>query len=375
MRPSRERISSGQPRRIVITRRFALDVRDGINIFVFALADALLEDGHAVDILATRVGDPARLQALYAPRRMARLHEVEPRPTRVGVEGLTAGWLGRGRRWIHQLQPHLVINNGALPFGGPEHTCNLAHDLGWATAQRRFDRLRTWYKRYAYARGDEVVALCPEVGQGLSQQLGIDAAMVRVIPPTVRPGDRPNRPVTDRDDVIVHTGTGAYKDPGATIRAFAALQRSSTRLIIEGDVTPELRGLVAGLPTATRSRIELVGQLSATALGSLLETARVAAFPTAYTVPTASATVVEAIVAGTPIVGSTVLSRSVLDPGVNGISCADDAALARAFGRLLDDDDAWDQLSAGARALAPRFDARTVAASYLALPDEQPVGV
>jgi glycosyltransferase involved in cell wall biosynthesis len=360
---------AGRPRRIVITRRATLDFRDGINIFIFALSDALIEAGHDVTVLATRVGDPDHLRALYAPRSLPELHAVEPRPTRLGLEGLTPGWLRRGRHWIRRLDPDLVINNGVLPFGTPGRTCNLAHDLGWATTARKLDRLRTWYKRYAYGRGDEIIALAPEVARGLSGQLDVDLAAIRVIPPCVPAAARVFRPTAEREDLIVHTGTQAYKDPSATIRAFAALTRTSTRLVVEGDVTDELAGQVAALPAPTRTRIELVGALPAAGFRDLLGSARVASFPTSYTVPTASATVVEAIVAGTPIAGSGTLSASVLQPEGNGIACRDDRELTAAYERLLSDDEGWDRMSAAALAMAPGFHADAVAAAYLGLLD------
>ena len=185
MRASHDRPGPARNRRrVVITRRFALDVRDGINIFIFGLADALIAAGHDVAVLANRVGDHDRLRSLYAPRSLPALHAIEHRPHRLSIEGLTPGWLTRGRQRIREFHPDLVINNGALPFDTPGVTCNLAHDLGWATAPRRFDRLRTWYKRYAYGRGQEIIALSPEVGDGLTRQLGIDPARVRIIPPT-----------------------------------------------------------------------------------------------------------------------------------------------------------------------------------------------
>ncbi len=355
------------PRRIVITRRGALDVRDGINIFIFALADALLRRGHEATILATHVGDEDRLRALYGIRGRPGLEAVENRPTRLALEGLTPGWLTRGRRRVRELAPDLVINNGALPFTTPGRTLNLAHDLGWLTSPRRFDGLRLRYKRFAYERGDDVVALCPEVGLGIAAQLGRPIQRVVVIPPCVATETITTDAGTSRDDAILHTGTGEYKNPGASVRAFAALERPTTRLLIEGAVTTALQDQVRALAPGVRSRIEFLGELAAVEIGRRLRTVRVAAFPTRYTVPTASATVVEAIAAGTPIAGSHLLSTSVLRDDGNGIACADDAALAAAFQRLLAVDDDWRRMSAGSTAMAGWFGADRVAAHYLSL--------
>jgi glycosyltransferase involved in cell wall biosynthesis len=356
---------AGGRKRIVITRRAALDYRDGINIFIFALADAFDREGHDVAILATTVGDPARIQRLFAMRTQPTMVAVEARSTRFSFEGLTAGWLRRGRQLINQHDADLVINNGALPFSVQGHSCNLAHDLGWST-HRRLEALRGAYKRYAYARCDDVVALSREVRDGLARQLRMARDAIHLIPPCVDVEATQSAASATREDAILHTGTEGYKDPAATIRAFAALDRDATRLYVEGPVDEPLRSQVAALPPATRSRIELVGALPAAQLRALLGSVRVASFPTRYAVPTASSTVVEAIAAGTPIAGSMALSADVLDHGRNGLACRDDAELAAALGQLLSDG-AWDAMSRGALDMAQHFSATVVARRYLSM--------
>ena len=356
-------------REIAIVRRAALDVRDGINIFIFALADAFIRAGHRVTVVATWVGDPARLDELYGYHARPGLIAVHHERTGFGIEGLTPGWLTRGRRAIKALAPDLVLVNGALPFDPGGHSCMLSHDLGWGTERRRLESLRTLYKRRSARNSDDVVALSPEVGAALAEDLALPAGRVRMIPPCVDVDAHRPRALADREDAILHSGTGDYKDPDATVRAFTAIERPTTRLYIEGDVTDDLSARVAALPAATRDRIELVGALPAARLRGLMDRVRVAAFPTRYVVPTASATVVEAVASATPIIGSDRLSRIVLDPDANGIACQDDRQMTAAMDRLLSDDATWERMSLAAAAMAPAMRADTVAATYLALLD------
>jgi glycosyltransferase involved in cell wall biosynthesis len=73
---------------------------------------------------------------------------------------------------------------------------------------------------------------------------------------------------------------------------------------------------------------------------------RVASFPTRYAVPVASATIMGAIAAGTPIVGSASLSRDVLSEGVNGLVVGTEPdELAAGFRAVLNDDVRWPQFS------------------------------
>lgn len=356
----------GTARRIVITRRSALDFRDGINIFIFALADALIAAGHEVAIIATRAGDPRRLESLFGMRTRPALESIERGRPRLSFEGLTAGWLLRGARSIGRHEPDLTINNGALPFGVPGTSCNLAHDLGWQRP-RRFDLLRRRYKRYAYGRCDHIVALGSEVGAGLAGQLAVPPERIRIIPPCVDVDAIAAARRPEREDAILHAGTEDYKDPATTVRAFAALGPRRTRLYVEGQVTDELSRQVMGLPDAMRARIELLGELPAARLQELLGSVRVASFPTRYAVPTASATVVEAVAAGTPVVGSTLLSSDLLRHEANGLACRDEREVGAAFELLLEDPARWAAMSAAAVAMTPRFSAGAIARDYLSL--------
>ena len=358
--------------RIVITRRDTLDVRDGINIFIFALADAFIRTGHEVTIVATTIGDESRIADLFGPREASTLAAVETRRPRFACEGLSPRWIARGPRMIRRLQPDLVINNGVLPFRTRGTSVCVAHDLGWASRSRRLDTFRRAYKRYAYAQCNQIVAVSSEVRDGISRQLSVPVERVLPIPPCIDVPAYEAARSSDREDAIVHAGTAAYKDPGATIRAFSALGPRSTKLYLVGEADVALGGQVANLPAETRDRIELVGELSAPRLRQLLGSVKVASFPTRYSVPAASATVVEAIATATPIAGSTTISTDLLRSGRNGFACDGDAELAQAFRTLLTDADRWSEMSRAASAMTPRFSADEVARSYLSLVEPLP---
>jgi glycosyltransferase involved in cell wall biosynthesis len=159
-----------------------------------------------------------------------------------------------------------------------------------------------------------------------------------------------------------------YKDPAATIRAFGALDDSSVRLYVSGDVTAPTQDAVDLLPDRIRRQVTLLGQVDGDSIRSLHGRVRVAAFPTRYAIPVASATVMEAVASATPIVGSARLSRDVLADGFNGIVVdASPSAMAAALKAVLNDDALWCRLSARAQRMAERFDAIRVAGQYIEL--------
>lgn len=55
--------------RIILTRREGLDTPDGINIFLFSLAEALLEMGHEVVVVSSAQSDRNKLREYYPVRR------------------------------------------------------------------------------------------------------------------------------------------------------------------------------------------------------------------------------------------------------------------------------------------------------------------
>ncbi|CAN5776827.1 hypothetical protein BH23CHL7_BH23CHL7_06340 [soil metagenome] len=353
--------------RVVITRRGHLDVRDGINIFIFALANELRRTGNDVAVVATTAGDHGRLKHLFDMEDLPVLQAVERGPPRVTAKGLSLGWLTRGRALIDEFQPDLVINNGVLPFKPRGTSLGLSHDMGWRTSQQRFGAVRRLYKRYGYGRCDKVVAMCSEVRLALSRELSIELDSIHLMPPAVDVPDPPAGSAANREDAILHAGTADYKNPAATVRAFGLLGQGSTRLYLEGPANATVEREVMELPVGARRRVELLGELGAVDLRRLHRSVRVASFPTRYTVPTASATVVEAIAERTPLVGSTLISEDVLVDNANGLVARDDAARAKAFRALLADDELWARLSRGAACLAPSFAVERAARQFLAL--------
>src|SRR5690348_8132548 len=98
----------GLSMKIVLTRREALDTPDGINLFLFTLAEALLHRGHEVVIVSSAASDPAKLRTFYPLRRWP---EVVPLGNHTSVHysrSLTA-WLSKGKQTIRDLRADMVI--------------------------------------------------------------------------------------------------------------------------------------------------------------------------------------------------------------------------------------------------------------------------
>ena len=349
--------------RVVLTRRESLEAPDGVSIFIVSLAQALCELGHEVKIVVGCLSSHSEYQRFLAPRLDLPIYALSD--TRLSGFASAAAWL-RGKRIIDQFSPDLVIHNEAVPLPLRGTVVQVVHDL-----QRRQGPLAPLWRmvrRFSDRRSDYVVATTSELREELVRDLGIPADKIPLIPKCIdRRAYRYTR-LAMRERAILHAGTSPYEDPGATIGAFGALDDPSARLYVVGPVTTETRAAVDALQPRLRDRVDLMGAVGGDTLRNLHSQVRVAAFPKHYTVPVASATVMEAMATGTPIVGSQSISRDVLVHGVNGIVAdTEPTAMAAAFRVLLNDDKSWMRLSVGARRMVKRFDAVTVAEEYIRL--------
>jgi glycosyltransferase involved in cell wall biosynthesis len=349
--------------RIVLTRRERLDSPDGVSIFIVALAQALTELDHEVRVVVGSMESRELYQRLLSPRIEFPILALSREP----LSGIAsaAAWL-RGKAAIDQFDPDLVIHNEAVPLPMRGKIVHVVHDL-----QPRSGRLAPLWRtirRYSARRSDQVIATTTELRDELVRDLGLDEDEIVIIPKCIDRAayQRPN--ITLRERAIFHAGTLPYKDPAATVRAFGVLADPSVALYIAGEVTEETRVAVDALPDQLRARVTLLGAAEGQAVRDLHARVRVASFPTSYQIPVASATVMEAVAAGTPVVGSSRISRDLLVDRLNGL-VADTApdALAAALRTVLDDDVLWRRLSAGAARMAERFDAIRIAGRYIEL--------
>lgn len=349
--------------RIVLTRREPLDSPDGVSIFIVALAQAFLELGHQVQIVCGTFESRAKFQRLLSPR--LELPIIGLSRMRLTGPASVAPWL-RAIGIINQFRPDLIIHSEAVPLPLHGTIVQIVHDL-----QRREGTLAAVWRairRISSRLSHHVVATTSELQEELVLDLGLPRDQILKIPECIDRKSYASPGLTGRERAILHAGTSPYKVPEATIRAFGALNDPSVRLYVTGDITQPVTEAVDALPAAIRGHVVLLGMAEGACVRELHSRVRVAAFPTRYRVPVASATVMEAIATGTPIVGSSRLSRDLLADGVNGAAVEPGAeTMAAALKAVLDDDVLWLRLSAGARERVRQFDAHGVARQYLEL--------
>jgi glycosyltransferase involved in cell wall biosynthesis len=356
--------------RVVLTRREPLDSPDGVSIFIVALAQALSELNHEVKIVVGSLRSHDEYRRLLAPRLDLPILALSPEPL-TGVASVAA-WL-RAKWAIDRFDPGLVIHSEAVPLPLRGTIVQVVHDL----QPRNGPLAPVWrsIRRFSARHSAYVVATTTELRDELVRDLGIPRQQLVLIPKCIDRHAYRNLDLPARERAILHAGTLPYKDPTTTIRAFGLLDDPSVQLYVTGEITGPVQAAVDALPDRIRKHVNLAGPADGQTIRSLHGRVRVAAFPTRYEIPVASATVMEAVASGTPIVGSSRISRDVLVDGVNGLVADTDArSTSAALRALLNDDRLWSRLSAGASGIVERFDSLRVANQYIELASEREAG-
>lgn len=347
--------------RVVIVRRDRLNVPDGINIFIFALADALMEMGHEVEVVTSFPGKEEETRGFFSFAHFPRLHWLGERQE-LRLWQMLWLWATRGRALVKALRPDMTIVNGAVPFKLAGTSFYVSHDMEPRMGGKRW--LLKAFKRVSYGRADCVVATTVDIRDALAVELGVKPESIRVLPTCFRLDQYRGRPWEEREDAVLHIGTPKYKRPLTSMEALLK-QTGAKKLYVTGKVFPDVQEAVAGLAAAERGRIELLGFVSQEDLLELLGKVKVVSVPSVYDFPVASPSVIEALASGTPVVSTSSISKDVLQDGVNGLVRESEAeAFAEGFERLVTDRACWERLSAGALATSGRFAADRVAAGY-----------
>jgi glycosyltransferase involved in cell wall biosynthesis len=357
--------------KIVFTRRNdSLDAVDGISAGLFALAHALVRDGHDVLAVAPR-GSAENIAARF---HLGVLPEViDFAPQAWGFVDSIRAWASTGRALVGDLKPDVVVH-----FGGVMHLRVASYQVGavhdWSGSIQGPRAESPVRAELAYGYQDMLFPTTSEIAAELRTGPWLTAPPpIGILPNGVVLDGRPSyRPRSQRSRTMVHMGTAPYKNANISIDAFAALatEDDEVSLVVTGPQTAELIRKLETLSTSLRNRVTLPGVLDAEELSAAVGGAAVVVVPSNYSIPVSSPTVLEAIACGTPVVCSSVSADLVGSSGeLGGLLTSAFAVdeLVEAVTRLLDDEVSWTAASRAAQQTARRFDATTVAQRMLSM--------
>lgn len=352
---------------------YSLDVPGGVQSHVRDLAEALIDLGHSVSVLAP-ADDEQSLPAYVVPAGRAVAVPYNGSVARLAFGPLSAA---RVRRWLREgsfdvLHVHepvapslslLACMAARGPIVATFHTANprsRALLAAQGALQPVLEKIRGRIAVSAAARRVQVEHL-----DGGAVEIPNGVAVARFA------GARPLDGWPGGGGAIGFLGRFDEPRKGfpVLLAAFARLaaERPGLRLLVAGPGEPE--EALDGLSPELRARIVLLGLVSEVDKARMLRSVDVYAAPNLGG-ESFGMILTEAMAAGTPIVASDLDAfRAVLDGGAAGVlfPTGDDAALAAALAALLDDPARRLALAARARDTVAAYDWPLVAAQVVAV--------
>jgi len=213
---------------IAIIRRWDVSTVDGVNRFIFTLADGLRRLGHRVLVLSHHVKEnPSNLPNLFGV-------DVEVRTIGNACRGYVEcmwDWFTRGSRILSEFEPNMIIVNGVVPLR--LKTFKVAVNHGNAVFELRRSFLKRYIAKWLYSMYDYIVCVSSKVTSEMGE-LGLTCDEVIPIPLILE--NYIPKPYSEREPIVLHVGTSPRKRPDVSINAVKLLRERGydVKLVIVG---------------------------------------------------------------------------------------------------------------------------------------------
>lgn len=353
--------------RIAIGRAESAFSIDGINFFIWELAEALMSQGHEVFVISGCEDYSADVHEVF---------EIDKTPTTVIVNRkihrnenmkIILSWLCRGSRILNKISPDMLICNGVVPLFSPIVKMAVCHDLEFRGPFQR------QYSMCLFNTFDKVAVTSTELRSRATFELGLNPSKIARIPVCVGTRKYHSTDINEREHAILHVGTWIDKNLKTTVDAFRMLSKNDPqmKLYIVGDMNWSLpQKIVSTVEQKTREKIICLGQISREQMKKLISKVKVTCVPSTYRVPVLSPTVLESLASGTPVIGSsTGISCDILINERNGfrVNPLDAVSMAQKISILTKNDELWNAQSGNALTIIRSFDSSVVAKEYIRL--------
>ena len=357
--------------RIGIVCPYTWEVPGGVREHVSGLAEALIELGHQVSVIAP-ADDDAVLPPYVVPAGRA-----VPVPYNGSVARLAFGFVSasRVRRWLKEGDFDVLHVHEPTAPSLSLLACWVADGPIVATMHAAMPRSRALHVAQpilasALEKISGRIAVAEPARNTLVEHLGGDAVLIPNgvnVKKYEKAEPLPGFPGTGGTLGFLGRTDEPRKGLDVLLAAFALMapQRPDLRLLIAGRGEPE--EALSQVPAAYRDRVVLLGQVSDADRIRMLHSVDVFCAPNTGG-ESFGYVLVEAMASGAPLVASDIDAfRQVLRGGEAGelFAVGDPAALAEAAGRLLDDPARRAQLAAAASIAVREFDWSVIARDVL----------
>lgn len=337
--------------KIAIIRRWDVSTIDGVNRFIFTLANGLRRLGHRIVVFSHHINDnPSNLFSINIEIRT--ISRTISDSNHGGYVKCMLDWLILGSRILSRFKPDMIIVNGVVPL--KLRTFKVAVNHGNAIFELRESHLKRYATKMLYGTYDRVVCISGKVASEM-KEVGLTCNEIIPIPLILE--NLCPKSESDREPIILHVGTSPRKRPDVSIRATKLLRNLgyNIKLVLVGHYEKKYNWVVIRERCSDRELRELYSKALALIHPSLWESFSYA--------------VLEAQACGTPVIVGPGVPEEALITGKSGfkVTSFNPKEYVEKLRVLLEDSALWKCMSREARKYAENFDYVKIARQYVEL--------
>jgi len=331
--------------KIAIIRRGDVGGIDGVNRFIFTLADGMKKLGYQVMVFGHHMtGDPSELFSIDVKTAV--------------INNSSGGsyikhmweWYVKGSEILKRFEPDMVIVNGVVPLRLKAFKVAVNH--GNAVFELRRSRLKLYMTKILYGKYDRVVCVSSKVASEM-KELGLMCDDIIPIPIILENYNFE----ADREALVMHVGTARRKRPDISVKAVEILRNLgyNVRLVLVGPYEEKRDWITVKVRCPDKELRELYSKSLA-----LIHPSEWEGFPYA---------VLESQACGTPVIAGPGVPDEALINGETGfkVSSFNPEEYAEKLRVLLEDRSLWERMSRKAKEYARNFDHLKIARRYAEL--------
>jgi len=359
--------------RIAITRREYMTTLDGVNRFVFTLADGLSALGHEVHVVSYSFRDTscseldAYVKSFFDVERDIKVHVLTKGPEAEIWSKIALMWFWKGSKLLNQLDVDAVIINGIVPLRIAAPKIAVNHGIHGVLASAKGFKKHVYLQsaKYLYRHCTSLpVCVSLKLGRELKKFMGIDCM---VVPLPIKLHLFKAESVHQRDPLIVHIGARPWKNVELSIRSVKMLVEKmnvNVKLVVAGSKNTYVEKLASKYKHIIPRHLDFIFNAENSRLRDLLAYARVLILPSRY--ESFSYVVLEAFASGLPVVVSEAVPKEVVLDGYNGfrVHGFKPSQYATRLASLLKDDSLWRDISGNALKTANDYSHIKIARNY-----------
>ena len=363
--------------KIGITRREYINVVDGVNRFVFTLADGLSSLGHDVHVISYSFRDIQRSEMSAYIKNVfgyqGSIYTLTEEATILNWPKLALTWLVEGSKLVDRLGLDAVILSGVVPLWTKALKIAANHGIyaGDFTHKKSLRQLLfLQVARNLYKHSVDLCFCCSsQLQREITELIGVGSVLV---PLPVNLQLFRSEPVHRRDSTVVHVGTRINKNAELSVRSIEILTQKmnvDAKLVIVGSSTPYIEKLMSRYKHLVPKHLEFVGPYplfspDKKTIPDILAHSRAFILPSKHEGLPYS--VLEAFASGLPVVVSNAVPSDMVLDGFNGFRVGDfDPNLfAQKLAILFTNDILWTKISKNALKTSRSYDHIKIAKYY-----------